>query len=145
MYLTDADKTAFIIRHGTFRWRVMPFGLCNAPATFQRTMDLVLLGLNFQVCLVYLDDVIIFSRDPVQHLDRLEQVLKRLQGANLKLKPSKCHLLRRSVSFLGHVVSEAGISVEADKTQQVADRPVPKHLRHLRSFIGLCSYYRKFI
>lgn len=144
MYLTDADKTAFITRCGTFKWRVMPFGLCNAPATFQRTMDLVLSGLNFEVCLVCLDDVIIFSRDPVQHLNRLEQVLKRLQGANLKLKPSKCHLLRRSVSFLGHV-SEAGISVEADKTQQVADRPVPEHLRHLRSFVGVCSYYRKFI
>ena len=94
----DADKTAFVTRRSIFRWKVMPFGICNAPATFQRLMDIVLSGLNFEICLVYLDDVIIFASTPEQHLDRLEQVFQRLRGANLKLKPSNCHCGEPSVS-----------------------------------------------
>lgn len=84
-------------------------------------MDIVLSGLNFELCLVYLDDVIIFGRNPDEHLDRLEQVLRRLGEARLKLKPSKCRLLRRTVAFLGHVVSGDGISVEPEKIREVAE------------------------
>jgi len=100
----DADKTAFVTRKGRFRFKVLPFGLTNAVATFQRLMDLVLSGLNFEVCLVYVDDVIVFSTTPEQHLERLEMVLKRFQDANLKLKPSKCHLMQAEICFLGHRV-----------------------------------------
>ena len=97
----DADKTAFVTRRGMFRFKVFPFGLTNAVATFQRLMDLVLSGLNFEVCLVYVDDVIVFSTTPEQHLERLEMVLKRFEGANLKLKPSKCHLMQTENLLFG--------------------------------------------
>ena len=141
----DADKTAFVTRRGIFRWKVMPFGLCNAPATFQRLMDIVLSGLNFEACLVYLDDVIIFSSNTEQHLERMRQVFQRMREANLKLKPSKCNLLRRTVSFLGHVVTTDGIAVDPSKVQEVATWPTPQKLRDVRAFLGLCAYYRKFI
>src|SRR6218665_1699199 len=108
----DADKTAFVTRRGIYRGKVMPFGLFNAPATFQRLMDIVLSGLNFEMCLVYLDDVIIFGDTPEQHLLRLGKVFERLRAANLKLKPSKCRLMRRHVDFLGHVISQEGVSVD---------------------------------
>ena len=141
----DADKTAFVTRRGIFRWKVMPFGLCNAPATFQRLMDIVLSGLNFEICLVYLDDVIIFASSPEEHLDRLERVFQRLRGANLKLKPSKCQLLRRTVSFLGHIVTPEGVAMDPAKIQDVVDWPVPQRLRDVRAFVGLCAYYRRFV
>lgn len=141
----DADKTAFVTRRGIFCCKVMPFGLCNAPATFHRLMDIVLSGLNFDICLVYLDDVIIFGTTPEQHLFRLGQVLERLRGANLKLKPSKCHLLRRNVNFLGHVVTPEGVAVDPSKIQAVVTWPLPQRLKDVRSFLGLCSYYRRFI
>jgi transposase InsO family protein len=124
---------------------VMPFGLCNAPATFQRLMDIVLSGLNFEICLVYLDDVIIFGSTPEQHLDRLGQVFGRLREANLKLKPSKCRLMQRTVSFLGHIVTQDGVAVDPSKIRDVVEWPVPQRLRDVRAFLGLCSYYRRFI
>ena len=141
----DADKTAFVTRRGIFRWKVMPFGLCNAPATFQRLMDIVLSGLNFEICLVYLDDVIIFGSTPEEHLDRLERVFQRLREANLKLKPSKCQLLRRSVGFLGHIVTPEGVAMDPSKVKDVVEWPVPQKLRDVRAFLGLCSYYRRFV
>src|SRR6218665_1787640 len=141
----DADKTAFVTRRGIYRWKVMPFGLCNAPATFQRLMDIVLSGLNFEMCLVYLDDVIIFGDTPEQHLLRLGKVFERLRAANLKLKPSKCRLMRRHVDFLRYVISQEGVSVDPSKIRDVVDWPVPQRLKDVRSFLGLCSYYRRFI
>ena len=102
----DADKTAFVTRRGSYRFKVLPFGLTNAVATFQRLMDLILAGLNFEVCLVYADDVIVMSTTPEQHLERLEMVLKRFQSANLKLKPSKCRLMQAEVLFLSHRISK---------------------------------------
>jgi len=111
----DADKTAFICREGMFRFKTMPFGLCNAGATFQRLVDMVLAGASYEICLAYLDDVIIFSRTINEHFERLKVVLDRLQGAGLKLKPSKCFLVQKSVTFLGHRVSGDGISAHPDK------------------------------
>jgi len=99
----DADKTAFICREGMFRFKTMPFGLCNAGATFQRLVDMVLAGVSYEICLAYLDDVVLFSRTIAEHFDRLKVVLSRLQGAGLKLKPSKCFMLQKSVTFLGHL------------------------------------------
>jgi len=93
----------------------MPFGLCNAGATFQRLMDLLLTGLNFEVCLAYLDDITVYSSTLEQHLDRLAQVLGRLKQANLKYKPSKCCLMQGKVSFLGHTVSSDGIATNPEK------------------------------
>ena len=141
----DADKTAFVTRRGMFRFQVLPFGLCNAVATFQRLMDIVLSGLNFEVCLVYIDDVILMSTTPEQHLERLEMVLERFKQVNLKLKPSKCHLMQTEIIFLGHRISKDGIATDPAKIQLIKDWPVPINLRQLRGFLGLAGYYRRFV
>src|SRR6218665_2165023 len=141
----DRHKTAFITRGGSFQFRVLPFGLANSPSCFSRLMGLVMAGLNFAICLVYLDDIIVFASDLDTHLQRLIQVLVRLSSANLKLKPSKCHLLQRRVLFLGHVVSGEGIATDPDKVGAVKNWPTPTKLKDVRAFLGLCSYYRKFV
>jgi len=123
----------------------MPFGLTCAPSVFQRLMDLVLCGLTYESVLVYLDDVICYSCNFQTHVQRLRDVFERLRKANLKLHPGKCCLFQRRVAFLGHVISEAGIEVQADKISTVRDWPTPHNLSEIRSFIGLCSYYRRFI
>jgi len=119
----------------------MPFGLCNAPATFQHLMDTVLMGLNFEICLAYLDDIIMFSKDLHSHLDRLLQLFQRLREAELKLKPSKCKIMYSSVAFLGYTVSRDGVATDHAKIQAVRDWPIPTSLRQCRAFIGLCQYY----
>jgi len=141
----DADKTAFVTRRGMYRFKVLPFRLTNVVATFQRLMDLVLSGLNFEVCLVYVDDVIMFSTTPEQYLERLEMVLKRFRNANLKLKPSKCHLMQAEICFLGHRISKDGIATDTEKIRLILDWPTPTSLREVRAFLGLAGYYRKFV
>ena len=141
----DSEKTAFITRRGMYKFKTMPFGLCNAGATFQRLMDLVMSGLNLEVCLVYLDDIILFSTTPEEHLLRLVQVLERLKDTNLKLKPSKCRLFQKEVSFLGHIVSGRGIATDPEKVRLVKEWPVPTNLKQVRGFLGLTGYYRKFV
>jgi len=123
----------------------MPFGLCGAGATFQRLMDLVLSGLNMDICLVYLDDIIVFSYSLKQHLERLELVLRRIKEAGLKLKPSKCNLLQKSVCFLGHIVTGNGIATDPSKTSIIQHWPTPTSAKDLRSFLGLSGYYRRFV
>ena len=123
----------------------MPFGLASAPATFQRMIEKVLNQLQFKTCLVYLDDVITFSSSFEQQLSRLQEVLNRIQNAGLKLNPNKCHLFRKKVSYLGHVVSEEGVATDPEKICSVKDWPTPKNVSEIRSFVGLCSYYRKYI
>ena len=142
---SDRDKTAFITRRGCFRYKVLPFGLTTAPSVFQRLMDLVLCGLTYVTCLVYLDDIIVYSRDFDSHMQHLQEVFERLREANLKLHIKKCCLFQRRVAFLGHVLSEAGIEMQDDKVAAIRDWPIPKNLSQLRSFLGLCSYYRRFI
>ena len=130
---------------GTFRFKVLSFGLANTPALFQRLMDLVLSGLTWEVCLVYLDDVIVMSRSFDEQLFRLSTVFDRLKVANLKLKPSKCKLFQREVVFLGHTVSGAGIAPDSQKIQAVSNWPRPRNLTETRAFVGLASYYRNFV
>lgn len=142
----DAQKkSAFVVRGGLYSWRVMPFGLCNAPSTFERLMERVLAGLHWKVLLVYLDDVIVFAKTVDEELTRLETVFQRLRDAGLKLKPRKCHLFKRSVLYLGHVVSPDGISTDPEKIKVVEDWPVPTSVKEVQSFLGLASYYRRFI
>ena len=141
----DKEKTSFTTPFGLHQFRVMPFGLTNAPSTFQRLMSLVLSGLCWSTCLVYLDDIIIFSQTVDEHLQRLRDVLQRLKDAGLKIKPSKCQLLRKSVLYLGHIVSEKGVEVDPEKTSCVRSWPVPNDRESLRKFLGFASYYRKFI
>ena len=123
----------------------MPFGLCNAPATFQRLMERVLMGLQWEQCLIYLDDIIVFGKTFEETLDRLRRVLNRLKAAGLKLKPSKCRWFQRSVTYLGLVVSGEGIKCDPEKIEKVQNWPVPKTVPQVRAFIGIASYYRKFI
>jgi len=141
----DRDKTCFVTRKGTYRFKVLSFGLANAPALFQRLMDLVLVGLTWEVCLVYLDDVIIMSENFDEHLRRLKIVFERLHAANLKLKASKCKLFQREVVFLGHLVTADGIAPDPAKIRAVQDWPRPRNLTETRAFVGLASYYRNHI
>lgn len=136
----DGEKTAFATPDGLYQFRVMPFGLCNAPGTFQRLMEHVLQGLHWSTCLVYLDDIVIYSRTIEEHLARLAEVFTRLREANLKIKPSKCHFLRRSVHYLGHVVSGKGVETDAAKVKCIAQLPTPAGAKELKQFLGLCSY-----
>ena len=138
-------KSAFVVRGGLYEFNVMPFGLCNAPATFERLMERVLSGLQWEILMLYLDDVIVYAGTVKEEIDRLRVVFQRLRGANLKLKPSKCSLFQRSVKYLGHVVSNKGVHTDPDKIAVVAEWPVPVNIEEVRSFVGLASYYRKFV
>jgi hypothetical protein len=137
----DRPKTGFVTRKGLFQFKVLPFGLCNAPATFERLMELVLRGLQWESCLIYLDDVITFGKSFEEALHNLRLVFTRFRKANLKLKPKKCHLMQGSVSFLGHVVSEKGVSCDPSKIKAVQDWPTPENVTDIRSFLGLAGYY----
>jgi hypothetical protein len=141
----DKEKTAFSTGHGLWQFTVMPFGLCNAPATFERLMESVLRGLVYDTCLVYLDDIIVMGRTFLEHLDNLRKVFQRLRGANRKMNPVKCRLFRKEVRYLGHIVSPQGVTTETEKLEDVRCCPQPMDKHQLRSFLGLCTYYRKFI
>ena len=142
LHTEDREKSAFTTPEGLFEFTVMPFGLCNAPATFQQLMDSVLAGLQWTTCLVYIDDVIILGKSFDDHLYNLSQVFNRLQQAGLKLQPGKCALVQRKVSFLGHVISPEGIATDPDKTSKVALWPNPTCRRDVQQFLGLANYYR---
>ena len=139
------DKTAFCTPKGLFEFNVMPFGLCNAPATFQRLMDSVLAGLHWKTCLVYIDDIIVVGKSFDEYLCNLQAVLERLRRAGLKLHPRKCQLLRHKVTYLGHVVSAQGIAPDPDKTDKVNHWPTPQSAKEVQQFLGLANYYRRFI
>ena len=128
----DRPKTAFCTTEGLFQFRVMPFGLCNAPATFQRLMDLVLSGLQWGECLVYLDDVIVLGRTFQEHLRNLQLVLQRFRDSGLRLKPSKCYFFQSQVHYLGHVISRDGIATDPAKTEKVSSWPLPRSKREVQ-------------
>ena len=138
-------KTAFTTHQGLYEFVRMPFGLCNAPATFQRAMQSVLAGLEWRDCFVYIDDILIASATYEEHLQHLEQVFDRLRTANLMLKPKKCRFLCKEVKYLGHVISVQGVLPDPDKTEQVKLFPIPEDVTQVRRFLGLASYYRRFV
>ena len=138
-------KTAFATHSGLFQYRVMPFGLCNAPATFERLMDRVLQGLRWSRCLVYLDDIISFGTTFDDSLDNLTLIFERLRSYGLQLKSTKCHLFQSSVPFLGHVVGRSGLECDPKKIEDVKCWPVPDCLKSVRQFLGFVGYYRRFI
>ena len=125
----DRSKTAFCTTEGLFEFNVMPFGLCNSPATFQRLMDMVLTGLQWNSCLVYLDDVIILGTTFHHHLQNLHLVLGRIKEAGLKLKPSKCSFFQEKVKYLGHIVSKDGVAADPEKIEKVKQWPVPHSVK----------------
>ena len=141
----DREKTAFCTHEGLFEFRIMPFGLCNAPATFQRLMDAVLAGLQWSTCLVYIDDIVIPGKTFQVHLAHLRAVFDRLKEAGLKLKPKKCRLCLHKINFLGHIISADGIQTDPQKTEKVSTWPTPTSQKELQQFLGLASYYRRFV
>ena len=141
----DRPKTAFCTTEGLFQFKVMPFGLCNAPATFQRLMDLVLSGLQWSQCLVYLDDVIVMGRNFKEHMSNLHNVLQRLREAGLKLKPSKCSFFKREVRYLGHIISRYGVAPDPSKIEKKKNWPIPSTVKGVQQFLGITSYYRRYI
>ena len=142
---TSQEKTAFVTHCGLYEFKKMPFGLVNAPATSQRLMEMVLAGLARDKCYVYLDDVLVFGRTLEEHNQHLASVLMRIQRAGLRLKPKKCKFAELSVEYLGHVVSAEGIQTDTKKREALQMFPVPGDLKTLRSFLGLASYYHRFV
>lgn len=138
--------TAFTVGPlGFYECNRMPFGLKNAPATFQRLMQNVLGDLHLRGVVVYLDDIIIYSKTEEEHMALLEQVFKRLREAGLKLSPKKCHFMRKQIKVLGHIVSEEGIACDPEKTSAVASWPAPTNVKELQRFLGFTGFYRRFI
>ena len=140
-----AAKTGFSTHLGSYQYNRLPFGLKNAPASFQSLMHTVLRRLLFKYCLVYLDDVIIFSKDLKEHLDHLSTIFSRIREANLKLNGKKCQFGLPKVHYLGHILSGQGVHADPQKTQAMRDFPRPTSVKTLKGFLGLCGYYRRFV
>ena len=136
-------KTAFATHSGLFQFAVMPFGLCNAPATFERLMSQVMRGLHWKRCLVYIDDILVFGNDFESALHSLELVLTRVAEYGLQLKSTKCNLFRTSIPFLGHIVGCAGL--ECDPNKVSANWIPPSTIKGVREFLGFTGYYRRFV
>lgn len=141
----DIPKTAFTVEGGHYEYVRMPFGLKNAPSTFQRVMDNVLKELQGTICLVYLDDIIIFSTSLQEHIENLKKVFHKLRTANLKVQLDKSEFLKKEIAFLGHLVTTNGIRPNPDKVQAIMNFPIPRTTKEIKSFLGLLGYYRKFI
>jgi hypothetical protein len=141
----DIPKSAFVCKFGHFEMTRMPFGLNNSSSTFQRTMELVLQGLQWEICLVYVDDIIVFGVDFPQHLQRVDLVLDRITKAGLKLQPSKCHMLQTEVIFLGHIVTKDGVLPDPTNVAKIAGWPRPTDAKQVKQFVATGSYYRRFI
>jgi hypothetical protein len=141
-------KTAFHAPYcnpSQWEYNYMPFGLVRAPRTFQRMMDRVIQGLEYETALAYLDDVIVFGRDLDQTMDRMIVILERLRSANLKLKAKKCVLFARSVQYLGHVISDKGVTTDPKKIQDVVNWHRPRTVKQVRGFLGIVNYYSRFV
>lgn len=140
------EMTAFTVGPlGFYECERMPFGLCNAPATFQRLMEMCLGELHLSWCIIYLDDIIIFSKTPEEHLERLRGVFEKLAEAGLKLKTKKCEFFKQRIAYLSHIVSEDGIEVDPKKVEAIKSWETPKTVTDVRSFLGFTNGYRKFI
>ena len=139
------DYTALSTPFGSFKWLRMPMGLTGSPNIFQNLMEKVLVGLPWKFTIPYLDDCIIFSRTIEEHLERLCEVFQRFKDAILKIKTTKCDFSRQKVPFLGHMVSREGIQADPEKTSTVNKYPVPKNATEVKSVLGLCSYYRRYV
>ncbi|KAK3086720.1 hypothetical protein FSP39_022469 [Pinctada imbricata] len=140
------ERSAFTVGPlGFFEYHRLPFGLVNAPATYQRLMERVFDGLHLHICYIFLDDVLIFSKTFEEHLERLEQVLERLRSVNLKLAPKKCEFFRGKVKYVGNLVSERGIEPDPAKIDKVKNWPKPRNSDEVRQFLGFVGYYRRFI
>lgn len=142
---SDKAKTAFVCPLGFWEWNRMPQGITNAPSTFQRLMEKCMGDINLREVLVFLDDIIVFSKTLEEHEARLTKVLSRLRENGLKLSPEKCRFFQTSVRYLGHIVSRSGVETDPQKTEALKTWPRPQTLKDLRSFLGFSGYYRRFV
>ncbi|CAI5692272.1 unnamed protein product [Oreochromis niloticus] len=141
----DKPKTAFVCPIGFWEFNRMPQGITNAPNTFQRLMEKCMGDMNLREVIVFLDDIIVFSKTLEEHEARLMKVLDRLKEYGLKLSPEKCKFFQTSVRYLGHIVSSKGVETDPEKVEALSTWPVPRDLKQLRSFLGFSGYYRRFI
>ena len=142
---SDSHKTAFVTKYGLFEHCRMPFGLCNAPATFMRAMNFVLRGLTWSVVLAFLDDVLILGKSSQEHFDNVRLVLDRFREHRIKLKPSKCVFFQTELKFLGKLVSREGVRIDPEKVEKVVNWPQPKCTKDVESFLGLVNYHREHV
>jgi len=141
----DHDKTTFVCHQGAYRYIRLPFGLSKAPATFQRAIDMILGGLKWKSCLMYLDDIIFFSQAPGEHVEHLREVFAALRGAGVSLKAKKCHLFQEEVEYLGHIVGRGQLKVQDKNIRGLKEASLPRCKKELRSFLGMCNVYRRFV
>jgi len=141
----DEWKTVFQTRYGAFEWSVMPFGLTNAPAAFQRFMNNVFSDLLDVCVVVYLDDILIYSDNIMQHRKHVKEVLKRLQKVGLYVKAEKCEFYSNSVEYLGYVLSPSGLIMSDAKVKTIQEWPELKKIKDIQSFLGFANFYRCFI
>eukprot|EP01117_Protostelium_nocturnum_P013214 TRINITY_DN4915_c0_g1_i4.p1 TRINITY_DN4915_c0_g1~~TRINITY_DN4915_c0_g1_i4.p1 ORF type:complete len:1172 (+),score=124.10 TRINITY_DN4915_c0_g1_i4:812-4327(+) len=141
----DKHKTAFITREGLYEWNVMPMGLTNAPASFQRMMNHMINGISFEWAMVYLDDLIIYSKSWEEHLTHLEEIFTRMRKLKLRAKVSKCKFAFHEMKYLGHIVSKDGIRADPEKIKIMEEFVTPKNTQAVYRFVGIASYYRRFI
>jgi len=142
----DRDRTTFVCHEGAYRYIPLPFGLPIAPATFQRAIGMILGGLKWKHCLVYLDDIIVFSQTPGEHVEHLREVFTALAKAGVSLKAKKCHLFREEVEYLGHIVGRGELKVQDKNIRGLREASPLRCKKDLRSFfLGMCNVYRRFV
>ena len=141
----DIPKTAFVTRYGSYEYTVMSFGLTNAPATFSRLMNYIFMEYLDKFVVVYLDDILVYSKNEEEHAEHLRLVLEKLREHQLYAKFSKCEFWLSEVTYLGHVISKNGISVNPERVQAVLNWKPPQNVKQVRSFLGLASYCRRFV
>jgi hypothetical protein len=145
IWASDVPKTTFSTRYGLYKFLVMSFGLTNAPAYFMYLMNSTFMNELDKFVVVFIDDILIYSKNKAEHTKHLRIILQCLRDHKLYAKFSKCEFWLDSVKFLGHTISEDGISVDPSKVQEVMDWKPPKSVHQIRSFLGLAGYYRRFI
>ena len=141
----DQDKTTFVSHRGAFRYVRMPFGLRNAPASFQRALDILLSGVKWKTCLVYLDDVIVFRKSVDDHVAHMDEALRILGDAGISLKLRQCEFFQNKVSYLGNVIFPRKLAIAKESTKAFEKAAFQRDLTQLRSFLGACNVYRRFI
>ena len=141
----DKHKTAFITHKGLYQFKILPFGLCNAPSTFCRYMEKLMRDIDPKTAMNYLDDIIVMGQSPDDLVANMSNVLRRLEETGMKLKPKKCEMFKTKVAFLGHIVSAKGIEMDPKKIEALVEWPTPTCVKEVKSFIGACSYYRAHI